>query len=94
MSVTKTVTFIAKEGHEAELRALLTLMVAPSKAEKGCMLYDIFEYKNTPGKFLVIESWEDEAALDGHKVSTHYAKYKANFEPHCAFKSSDDLDFL
>ncbi len=94
MSVTKTVTFIAKEGHEKELRALLTMMVAPSKAEIGCELYEIFEYKQTPGKFLVVESWANDAALDGHKASSHYAKYKSSFEPHCAFKSSDDLEFL
>lgn len=94
MSVTKTVTFIAKEGHEKELRELLKMMVEPSKAESGCDLYEIFEYKEILGKFLVVESWADESALDGHKASAHYAKYKSSFEPHCAFKSSDDLEFL
>jgi quinol monooxygenase YgiN len=73
---------------------LLADMVAPSKAEKGCLLYEIFQLKAEPSKFLVIESWEDEAALEGHKASAHYAHYKSHFEPFCAFKSSDDLEFL
>jgi len=94
MTITKRVTFIAKEGSETKLRALLIAMVAPSKVEDGCIFYDIFAYENNPRKFMAVESWRDEKALDGHKASAHYAVYKSSYEPYCAHKYSDELEVL
>ena len=94
MTITKRVTFIAKEGHEAKMKELLTAMVAPSKVENGCIFYDIFVYENNPRKFMAVESWRDEAALDGHKGTEHYAIYKSSFEPYCEKKYSDELEIL
>ena len=94
MTITKRVTFIAKEGSEAKMKELLTAMVAPSKVEDGCIFYDIFVYENNPRKFMAVESWRDEAALDGHKGTQHYAIYKSSFEPYCEKKYSDKLEIL
>jgi len=94
MTITKRVTFIAKEGHEAKMKELLTAMVAPSKVEDGCIFYDIFVYENNPRKFMAVESWRDEKALDGHKSTAHYAIYKSSFEPYCDKKYSDELEIL
>ena len=94
MTITKRVTFIAKEGSEAKMKELSTAMVAPSKIEDGCIFYDIFVYENNPRKFMAVESWRDEAALDGHKGTEHYATYKASFEPYCEKKYSDELEIL
>jgi len=94
MTITKRVTFIAKEGSEAKMRELLTAMVEPSKIEDGCIFYDIFQYENNPRKFMAVESWRDEVALDGHKASAHYAVYKSSYEPYCEHKYSDELEIL
>jgi len=94
MTITKRVTFIAKEGSEAKMKELLTAMVAPSKIEDGCIFYDIFVYENNPRKFMAVESWRDEAALDGHKGTEHYAIYKSSYEPYCEKKYSDELEIL
>jgi quinol monooxygenase YgiN len=94
MKITKRVTFIAKEGCEDKMRELLTAMVAPSKVEDGCIFYDIFEYENNSRKFMAVESWRDNDALDGHKSTPHYAVYKSSYEPYCEKKYSDDLLIL
>ena len=94
MTITKRVTFIAKEGCEEKMKALLSAMVVPSKAEKGVIFYEIFQYADNPRKFMAYESWEDEAALDGHKASAHYAVYKSSYEPYCEHKYSDNLEVL
>jgi len=94
MPITKRVTFIAKEGSEEKMKELLSAMVVPSKAEKGVIFYEIFQYVDNPRKFMAYESWEDEAALDGHKASAHYAVYKAAYEPYCEHKYSDELEVL
>jgi quinol monooxygenase YgiN len=91
MNITKRVTFIAKDGCEDKMKELLSAMVVPSKAEEGCLFYEIFQYENSPKKFMAVETWEDEKALDGHKASKHYAIYKSSYEPYCDDKYTDEL---
>lgn len=94
MAITKRVTFIAKEGSEEKMKELLSAMVKPSKAEKGCVFYEIVQYKENPRKFMAVETWADEAALDGHRASEHYAIYKSSYEPFCEDKYTDELEVL
>ena len=94
MTITKSVTFIAKEGSEAKMKELLTAMVEPSKSEPGVLFYEIFQYKNNPRRFMAVETWENEAALDGHKASAHYKVYKSSYEPYCQNKYTDELEVL
>jgi quinol monooxygenase YgiN len=94
MTITKRVTFIAKEGCEAKMKELLCAMVEPSKAEDGCIFYDIFQYENNRRKFMAVETWRDEEALDGHKASSHYKIYKSSYEQYCDDKYTDELEVL
>jgi len=94
MTITKRVTFIAKEGCEDKMKELLSAMVKPSKIEDGCIFYEIFQYNNNKRKFMAYESWRDEKALDGHKASAHYAVYKSSYEPYCEKKYTDALKVL
>ena len=94
MTITKRVTFIAKEGAEAKMKELLSAMVKPSKAEDGCIFYEIFQYENNPRKFMAVETWRDVAALEGHKNSPHYKIYKSSYEPYCEKKYTDELEVL
>jgi len=94
MTITKRVTFIAKEGSEAKMKELLSAMVVPSKAEDGCIFYEIFQYEENRRKFMAVETWRDEKALDGHKTSPHYKIYKTSYEPFCDNKYSNELEVL
>ena len=94
MTITKRVTFIAKEGAEEKMKELLSAMVKPSKAEDGWLFYEIVQYENNRRKFMAIETWRDEKALDGHKASAHYKVYKSSYEPYCEDKYTDELEVL
>lgn len=94
MTITKKVTFIAKKENIKEIKELLSAMVEPSKAEEGCIFYEIFQSKERPQKFFAVETWRDEAALDGHKASAHYKIYKSSYEQYCEDKYSDELEVL
>ena len=94
MTITKRVTFIAKAGCEDKMKELLSAMVVPSKAEVGCVFYEIFQYENNRRKFMAVETWENEEALDGHKASAHYKIYKTSYEPFCDEKYTDELEVL
>ena len=91
MPITKEVIFVAKEENIEELKALLETMVEPSQKSPGCLLYHIYQMEEKPTTFVVIESWENETALEIHKNSAHYKHYKANFEQYTAEKYSHPL---
>jgi quinol monooxygenase YgiN len=91
MSITKKVIFVSKDDNIKELKELLTTMVEASRAEDGCVLYNIYQMKEKPTTFVVIETWENDEALEGHKHSAHYLHYKSNFEQFTADKYSDEL---
>jgi len=94
MTITKKVTFIAKKDGVEKMKELLSAMVKPSKAEDGCIFYDIFQCKDRPEKVFAVETWRDEIALDGHKASEHYKIYKSSYEQYCEDKYSDELELL
>ncbi|MFZ3216491.1 MAG: putative quinol monooxygenase [Candidatus Acidiferrales bacterium] len=69
------VRFVARTGMEDQLRALLQGMLAPTLAESGCKLYDLYE-SDTKGRFFLSERWESQAALDQHMATPHFKRLK------------------
>jgi quinol monooxygenase YgiN len=61
----------ARRGKENELRELLRGMLAPTRAESGCKLYELYE-SDSRGRFYFYERWESQAALDRHAASAHF----------------------
>src|SRR5277367_2461389 len=62
---------VAHKGTEDQLRELLKGMLAPTRAESGCKLYELYE-SDSKGRFYFYEIWESQAALDQHAASPHY----------------------
>jgi quinol monooxygenase YgiN len=62
---------LAREGRENQLRELLRGMLAPTRAETGCRIYELYE-SSSGGLFYFYEIWESEAALDQHAASPHF----------------------
>jgi quinol monooxygenase YgiN len=46
-------------------------MLAPTRAESGCKLYELYE-SDSKGRFYFYEIWESQAALDQHAASAHF----------------------
>ena len=64
--LTLVVRVRAKIGKEARLRREMQGLVPPTRAEAGCLRYDLHESKTEPGWFLLYEMWKSEADLDTH----------------------------
>jgi quinol monooxygenase YgiN len=62
---------VARSGKENQLRELLRGMLAPTRAESGCKLYELYE-SDLPGHFYFYEIWNSQAALDQHAASAHF----------------------
>lgn len=61
----------AKSGREAQLQELLQSLIAPTRAEKGCLMYDLHRSHDEPGLFIFDESWESRPLWDDHMASPH-----------------------
>lgn len=66
-------TLIAKSDKVEETKTALSSLVAPTMAEEGCILYELFQSDVDPTEFVTLEEWVDQAAIDGHMASEHIA---------------------
>jgi quinol monooxygenase YgiN len=56
----------AKPGMEEQMRQSLLGVLAPTRAESGCITFDLLIDKNDPTIFVLYENWKDQATLDAH----------------------------
>ncbi len=63
--------FKPKPGKLDEARALLLGFCEPTRAEKGCVFYDLHVNPKDPDDITFIEEWESDADLDAHDKSPH-----------------------
>ena len=66
----------AHPGKEAELEALLRGVVEPTRAEAGCLNYDLHAAIEEPGRFVFYENWRTRAHWDAHNASAHIARLR------------------
>ena len=64
-------------GREDDLRAHLLSLTAPTRAEAGCLAYDLYQHPERKHEFLRFEVWSGREALEAHKKSPHL---RASFE--------------
>jgi len=61
----------AKPDKVDEVKALLLSLVAPTRAEAGCIKYDLLQSTSDPAQFTFDEEWTSDAALDAHLATPH-----------------------
>jgi len=62
---------VAKPGSEATVGAALAALVEPTRAEEGCLSYELYESEADPTTFITVELWRSQADLDQHTTSPH-----------------------
>lgn len=72
--------FQANEGcYDDALSAALALTAA-SRADAGCVAYDVMESATRPDVFMICETWTDGDALAAHAAAPHFALYVGQLE--------------
>ncbi len=64
-----------QSGKQEECIRLLREMTAETLKEPGCIQYVTHQSFENPLKFAFYESYIDQAALDAHRASPHFARY-------------------
>jgi quinol monooxygenase YgiN len=72
MAVVLVARWLAREGEEERVLALLEQLAPASRAEPGCVLYQPCRDREDPRRFLIFEVYADEDALRAHGESEHF----------------------
>jgi quinol monooxygenase YgiN len=82
--VTVLARFKAKKGMEDKLRDAIMACVAPTRAEAGCINYDLHQLADDRGDLILYENWRSKKDLDIHLELPYLVKLKAQAEELCA----------
>lgn len=75
MTLCLAVSLIAKPGAEAQLRKELEALLAPSRADDGCLQYDLHTDRENPLHFFLYERWRDEPSWRAHMDTPHLKRF-------------------
>jgi quinol monooxygenase YgiN len=66
----------AKPGREREVKEALLGLCGPTRAEHGCINYDLHQSSSDPALFLFHENWASKGDLDAHSQSAHLQAWR------------------
>jgi quinol monooxygenase YgiN len=61
--------------------AIATEMCSASRGDDGCLGYRVYEDLEQPDRYVFIEEWRDDAALQSHFSQAHTTKFMAALLP-------------
>jgi len=65
-----------------EVRRLMETTQERVRAQRGCVHYEFAEAFADPGRFVLVQEWSDQGALDEHYRSDLFAEYEAKIGEH------------
>lgn len=64
------------------IRDLLTQAMRKSRAEPGCLRFDVYHSNAEPRRFTLVEHWASQEAVDAHRLAEAYTTiYKPQVMP-------------
>lgn len=70
----------AKAGSEDRLYEACRKLVEPTRAEEGCINYDMRRSIEDPGLIMFYENWETKPLWEQHMESPHFSEFSAETE--------------
>jgi len=64
--------------HAETAASLLAALATQSRAESGCLGFEVSRSIEDPRIFVLFEKWADQAALDSHYTTEHFIRYGVN----------------
>ncbi|MEM1235674.1 MAG: putative quinol monooxygenase [Pseudomonadota bacterium] len=80
MTLTIVAKIVAEPGKEALVKDELVKLIDITRAEEGCIQYDLHQDNDAPGTFLFFENWENRDLWQTHMNAPHLAAYMAATE--------------
>jgi quinol monooxygenase YgiN len=73
--VSFTVRMTFRDEDREEIAAALRVLAVESRKEPGCVSYIPHTLEGSPDTVLIYEQYVDEAAVEHHRGTPHFAKY-------------------
>ena len=70
----------ALPGREDDLATILLEMIEPTRAEPGCVNYDLHRHADDPSRFVFYEGWTSPEALEAHMDTPHFRRLLERLE--------------
>jgi quinol monooxygenase YgiN len=88
------VKLIVKKGMEQEMVEGAAKPQELTRAEEGCLFYDLVVDKADPQKYYLVEKWTSQDALDKHGNQPHVQDIRAVFAQCCESVSLSACKFV
>lgn len=72
MALTIVASYLVREGELEPVHHALRQMVEPTRAEPGCLGYDVFVDQNNERLIVLYERYEGPEAFQAHLDSAHF----------------------
>ncbi|WP_118779430.1 putative quinol monooxygenase [Neisseria lactamica] len=69
-----------KPEYTETLKPLFQSLVKASRAEEGNISYDLHQEIGKPNRFVFVENWKSQAAIDEHNASGHFQNFVKSIE--------------
>ncbi len=70
-----------KPEHAAAVRDQLVELAGKTRAEAGCVSYELYQRADKPHVFRTVEAWHTQADVDAHMKTPHIAAAMATGGP-------------
>jgi quinol monooxygenase YgiN len=81
-----------RPGTLANVLQRLIPAVLQTRAEPGCIQFDVWKVKNVEAQIIIFERWKDQAALDLHFQQSYTKDALALFDEYLARPLSPETD--
>jgi quinol monooxygenase YgiN len=68
-------------AQKLDVPAMLRSLAEASRAERGCLRFDVTQHTMRANHFTVVETWEDQQALDRHTAAPHTKRFRDEVQP-------------
>ena len=79
-------SIVVKPQHAAEARQMLVDLAGKTRAEPGCIAYELYQRPDALHEFHTMEQWKSQADVDAHMKTPHIAAAMAQGGPMFASK--------
>ena len=61
----------ARKETVEQVRQILLGLVTPTRAEEGCVVYELLQNRADPTDFTFVEEWASDATFERHHTTAH-----------------------
>ena len=87
-ALTIVATVIVKPEYKDDVLKAIKTVVDATRKESGNIFYDVFEDVGNPLKFVFIETWKSQAAIDSHNKAAHFNDFVKAVEGKASLEAS------